>query len=516
MPRLLPLLALLLVAGLFRFQDLPGRVMHTDEAVIAVAVGRILEGSGFRYDPSDYHGPVLHYSAVPVAKLRGQHRFQDLDETTLRAVPAIYGMALVLLPFAFRRELGESGAWLAAWLTAVSPAMVFFSRYCIMEMPFVLFLGLAFLGAWRWVETRCVRWLVLAAAASGLLHATKETFVIHFAAAAGAWLLIGGRAGLAETFGFLRRNLRVILLAIAGAFALSAILLSDFLRNPRAIWDGVATYLLYLQRAEGGEAGHLQPWFAYFRWYFNTAPSDGFWYSELLVLPAAALGAWRAFFRDRVSPGGRFARWLAAYALLATLAYTIIPYKTPWSYLGVLHTLLLLGGYGIAGCIPKFSAERWSRPLGAAGVLLLAAITAQSWLYTRRIAFEDPANPAQPYVYAHTAQAFLGLVEHIGEIERRKGETASLLVAEEDNGWPLPWYRRHALGHNTYVSEIPRPLDPVPDIVAASTENFPDAAQALFKTHTQAPFPLRPGRMLYVYVRNELLPRDGEIGEAGE
>ncbi len=482
--------------------------MHTDEAVHAVTTARILEGGGFRYDPTDYHGPTLHFSTVPLALIRGQATFASLDELTLRAIPAVYGVALVLLCFAFRRELGTGGATVAAWLIALSPAMVFYSRYYIMEMMFVVFLGLTALGVLRWWQTRRTAWLVIAAIATGLLHATKETFVLHMAAGIGAVLLLHGRNAPGFALRIAREHGRTLLIAGLGAFALSSLLLSDFLRNPRAIFDGINTYFLYLQRAEGSEAGHLNPWYAYLVFYYNLRPTAGFWYSEFLVLPAAAFGVWSAF-RWRDVPGGAFIRWLALYVLLGTLIYSSIPYKTPWSYLGIHHGVLILAAWGIARLLP--SRGSGFRLPAVVGALALAAISTHAVVYNQR-SFERPGAPAQPHVYGHTLPEFLSLVEFIEQLERTHERPMSLLVAEESNGWPLPWYRRHVLGHNRYGDTLPRPFDDPPDIVAVSRLHFPSAAQMLNQTHDQRIFPLRPGVNLHVYFRQNLLP-DPEAAE---
>ena len=64
-PRSLPargafLVAILLAAAL-RLPDLASRPMHADEAVHAEKFGALLEGRGYAYDPSEYHGPTLYY-----------------------------------------------------------------------------------------------------------------------------------------------------------------------------------------------------------------------------------------------------------------------------------------------------------------------------------------------------------------------------------------------------------------------------------------------------------------------
>lgn len=511
MPRLLPLFALLIAAAALRFHDLPDRVMHTDEAIHAVTVGRLLAGETFKYNPKDYHGPTLHYSTLPVAWARGQSRFQDLDETTLRGVTAGYGILLVLMTFLFRRELGEAGAAFAAVLVAVSPMMVFFSRYYIMELPFAVFLALLGFACWRFTTDSDPRrrriWWILAGVAAGLLHATKETFVLHVAAMILAAALAGGRASLKASPAFLRQHSRAILASCALGFLVSAALLSHGFREPGAIWDGIRTYMLYLNRAEGTDAGHDQPWNYYFAVLFFLKPTGGFWYSEAGILMLGLAGAVRAWWpRAHTSKERLFPRALAIYTLATMVIYSIIPYKTPWSFLATVHGLLLLSGYALAGCLPDRRAGRpatASLVLAVTACLAFAATLAHALLYDRKMIADAPADPEQPMVYGHTSQEILKLTREIARLESLEGRALTLAVAEEQNGWPLPWYRRKALGSNRYGSTFPDSEEPA-DIVAVSTELFPDAAQAFFSSHLCKNYEIRPGVALHVFFRRGL------------
>src|SRR5207244_797388 len=102
-------------------------------------LGTLLEKHSFQYDPAEYHGPVLTYATLPVAWVAGQRRYADLSEWTIRMAPAIAGIALVLLSFAIARltgrNAGPNAGTAAALFTAVSPALVYYSRYYIAEMP---------------------------------------------------------------------------------------------------------------------------------------------------------------------------------------------------------------------------------------------------------------------------------------------------------------------------------------------------------------------------------------------
>ncbi len=132
-------IALTLLAAALRLPTLAARPMHADEAIHADKFGTLLEGGGYAYDPTEYHGPTLYYLTLLPAWLRGESRYVAIDEVTLRSVPAVLGVALVAAHFGLRGALGTAAAAFAAFLAAISPAMVFYSRYYIHEIPLVLF-----------------------------------------------------------------------------------------------------------------------------------------------------------------------------------------------------------------------------------------------------------------------------------------------------------------------------------------------------------------------------------------
>jgi len=146
------LLGAVLLAAALRFPDLALRPMHADEGVHADKFGTLLEGGGYAYDPSEYHGPTLYYLTLPSAWLQGASRYVDIDEVTLRAVPAALGVALVAAHLGAGAFLGPAGAAVAALLVAISPAMVFYSRYYIHETPLVFFTFGLLLAACRYLR----------------------------------------------------------------------------------------------------------------------------------------------------------------------------------------------------------------------------------------------------------------------------------------------------------------------------------------------------------------------------
>ncbi len=134
------LVAIALISGLaLRLARLDVRPMHHDEANQAVKFGALLERGEYHYDTQDHHGPTLYYLTLPAAWLRGQATLASLDERTLRGVTAVFGAATILLLPLLSGGAGRTAAATSAWLLALSPAMVFYSRMFIQESLFACF-----------------------------------------------------------------------------------------------------------------------------------------------------------------------------------------------------------------------------------------------------------------------------------------------------------------------------------------------------------------------------------------
>jgi uncharacterized protein (TIGR03663 family) len=184
MKRWSALALLLALAGALalRVPHLDTRPLHNDEAVNAVKLSELWQEGRYAYDPDEFHGPTLHYATLPFLWLSGARNSDELADATLRLAPVACGAGLILLLLLFADGLGRPAVIWGAIFTAISPAMVFYSRYFIHEMLLVFFTALTLGAGWRYAQTRSARWAVLTGAGLGLMFTTKETFVITVAA----------------------------------------------------------------------------------------------------------------------------------------------------------------------------------------------------------------------------------------------------------------------------------------------------------------------------------------------
>lgn len=142
--------SVMLVATFVRLYQLELRPMHHDEGVNGFFLNSLIRTGVFRYDPTNYHGPTLYYFTLPLAVIA--ERLQMYGTWTVRLLPLIFGLATVWLALGLRRYIGRIGALSAGALLALSPGVVFFSRYFIHEMMFVFFTFGIVVAALRFYE----------------------------------------------------------------------------------------------------------------------------------------------------------------------------------------------------------------------------------------------------------------------------------------------------------------------------------------------------------------------------
>ena len=133
--------------------------------------------NNYKYNPNEFHGPTLPYFTLPAAWLNGSHDFNDFTEATFRLVTVCFGVGLDCFIVIIDAGFGRGRTFGPPSLTALSPAMVFYSRYYIHEMLLVFFTALTGIAWWRYGKSGRFGWCVLAGAGLGLMWATKETFV---------------------------------------------------------------------------------------------------------------------------------------------------------------------------------------------------------------------------------------------------------------------------------------------------------------------------------------------------
>jgi uncharacterized protein (TIGR03663 family) len=503
-------LGLVLAVGslALRLPQLDRRPMHTDESVHAFKFLQLWEEGDYRYDPHEYHGPSLYYATLPLVWMSGAATRGELSESLIRLTPVCFGMLLVVLVLLAWREMGLAAAFWAAGFTALSPAMVFYSRYFIHEMMLVVF-SFGFLWClWRCTQHPGRGWMAGVGLCLGLMQATKETYVLCAGAAGVALLATRGWSHLrCEVPSRRKFAWRDSLWGIAAFLLVSVTLFTSFFQNWEGPVDAWRTYGIWITRAEG-QSPHVHPWWYYWELLLFTRRGSGPIWSEAILFGLGLVGMAAALGRHRqgsVDPG--WGRFLTFYTLALSAAYTVIRYKTPWCVLGFWHGWILLAGLGTARLVRavRWGTLRWI----AAGLLLCGA--AQLGAQAYRAAFPYADSQRNPHVYAHTLPSLLDLVEMVKAVAASSPagtNTVIKVMAEHGDYWPLPWYLREFRTTGWYGGVPAEPRDAAAPIVIASPQYEASLRAALGeRQRALGLFGLRPGVFLQLHVDADLWDR---------
>ncbi|HJJ59957.1 MAG TPA: TIGR03663 family protein [Methanocorpusculum sp.] len=167
------LLAILLLAIAIRFSCLDLKLFHHDEAIHAWYSYQLMTTGEYMYDPT-YHGPFLYYITSAMFSLFGD------SDLVGRILPYVFGCALIpLLYWIYRmRFLNGKVVCIASLFIAVSPMMVYFTRFLRNDI-FIIFFSLLLIAAMlAWMTKKKWYWLVLAGIAAAFGVCSKENMPI--------------------------------------------------------------------------------------------------------------------------------------------------------------------------------------------------------------------------------------------------------------------------------------------------------------------------------------------------
>ena len=485
--------AILTAAALLRLLFLTLKPLHHDEGVNGLFLANLFRTGYYHYDPANYHGPSLYYlAAIPTAINNLFHWGHGLSTFAIRFVTAAFGVGTVWLMLCLRRYLSTAGALAAAAFATISPGFVFFSRYFIHEMLFVFF-SLGVIVAWLWYrDTGKPLYLLLCSASAAMLFATKETWIIT----AGVWLIaipcttfylrlrgrgVDSSARIDEDATDLTANNTRLYLMAGSLFVLIAVLLySSFFTNPKGILDSVRTFTYWTKT--GQTSIYNREWSTYFSW---------MWPGETACLLFGGLGTIIALARAR----GYFSVFCAFWSIGIFAAYSLVPYKTPWLVLSIILPLTIMSGYLVGVAF---------QPGLRALIAVAAGIAVAASLYPAiDYSFVNYDNDTYPYVYAHTKRDFLGLISEIDALaDANPAKKAIGITVMSPEHWPMPWYLREYpnVGYWGHIVPTSEPI-----VIALNSQADEVARQLgggyrLYSTHE-----LRPGNMLVLFVRNDVL-----------
>lgn len=409
-------IAIIVVAIVLRFAWLDIKPAHFDEGINGWFADQMTKNGYYHYDPTNYHGPLHFYAVFLSQTLFGRNLW------ALRLPAIIASLLAIVVVLRFHVFFGRAAARLAALALAISPAGVFYGRYSIHESWMLLF-GLicmwGILGLWQFGTRRYLFALITGFVGMVL---TKETYLLHAVSMGLAgltlWIwqyVIPSRpAQPIVKQSWSRRDLvwssGVGLLAIV--FFYSGTFLD--MRGLTGLYETFAAWFKTGVEAAGHEKTSYE--WHHINYYWVAL----FWRYELPAL-AGLIGALLY-----IGASDARVRFLAIYGGGVLLAYSLIPYKTPWCIISIFWPFLLI--FGIV-----FTRHRF---LTYAAAIILGVSLQQSL----RLNFQNYTNEKEPYVYVQTYESISELTNpllKLAQSDPRYYKVSGQVLL--DSYYPIPW-----------------------------------------------------------------------------
>src|SRR5271166_5947176 len=521
---------ILLLAAIVRVAFLDIKPPHFDEGINGWFCDQMAKTGFYAYDPTNYHGPLHFYILFVSLQLFGRSLW------ALRLPVVLASLLTMFWIFLFRPFLSRTVCYLAALGMAISPGFIFYDRYSIHESWLVLFLVVTFWGILGISTSREPRyfWGFILGLTGMIL--TKETYIIHLAAFAAAGCLVlvlrrltrEGRSwqrpgvanpgvanpraansvanpGIASNAPPMRdrlhRRTRLPVRHIIGAILVAVTLIVFFYSGNSRYWRGLEglyqTFLPWTKTAVDA-AGHGKPDFDLFplvppfvahvpalralanfklNWYWIRLLLDYEWFAVAGLL-----------FSFRFILGGNPAlRFLAIYGLGVLLAYSIVPYKTPWCIISIAWPFLFLGA-----ALLEFIAKQLNRLVAVLVALPLFAHAAWKSYDLNFVKFD---NAKERYVYVQTFREYRNFVDPILEKGAKNPESKANLsgLVLLSSYFPIPWDLGEFpnIGYYNADSAWPQKLDA--DFIVVDEDKADKLEKGLKDRYFTKDFRLRDG-----------------------
>ena len=473
------------LGAFLRFFLLGIKPPHFDEGINGWFVDQMVKSGFYRYDPTNYHGPLHFYILLVCQTLLGRNLWAIRLPVVLASIFSIH-LTLKFEPF-----VGRNVSRLAALAMAVSPGFVFYGRYSIHEVWLLLFSLLFILGLLGLWQRGTVNYLWCAGMGLAGMILTKETYIIHVGCAliAGFVTWMSHRITTTPDAKLVKQSWTYLDLIVVAGTGLAVIIF--FYSGAFMNWPGVTglykTFAAWFKTGSQG-AGHEKPVYYWLQLITRY---------EQPVLVALVLAPLTQTIRNLSL------RYLAIYGVGTFLAYSIVTYKTPWCIISIVWPLLFIFGALVLNMPDQFRRATYAL---TAILLAISLGLSVSLNFFRCSTFNEfnwksersaPANVGQffawePYVYVQTYNDVWKLTKPLLRLAKAN-PTYYQLVGHliRTSTYPLPWM----LGDFTKVgyyehNNMPDKLDG--DFLVVQEDKIEEVESKLHDTYYTEPMTIRP------------------------
>ena len=447
-------LLIFIAAFILRFWQLDLKLLHHDEAIHSWFSYQLLTHNTWAYDPS-YHGPFLYFVTAGMFSAFGD------SDLIARLLPSLFGVLLIPLIYCIYRlgYINKNQTLLVSLFLAISPDMVYFSRFLRHDIFMLFFTFLLVVALFYYFERGQSRFAILAAiATAGALSCKEEMPVILIII--GSYFLIsiwGKRFTLPPQW---KKDLIICFLLV---IALCCTLYTGFGGHPDTIIGkdtGFAADGINFDVKTTGWYQAVEHWMDMHNQqrlggpYYYYIPLDLLYELPIFILAIIGTiqilfsGAWLSVIYRRLKNGihyhqfklktgdlatvssqqlklsqktnpksEKFFRFCVYWMILTMAFYAYVGEKVPWLIIPQLLPMCFVAVYKL----------NWQKTVVAlVGCIFLIVMT---W----HVAFV-PADVNEPIVQVQNS-------EEMREVMKIMDNSDRVVVASKDY-WPLPWYFR--------------------------------------------------------------------------
>jgi uncharacterized protein (TIGR03663 family) len=445
---------ILIGAILLRFWQLDLKLLHHDEAIHSWFSYELLTKGAWMYDPS-YHGPFLYYVTAGMFAAFGS------SDLVARLLPCMFGTLLIPLVYCVYRldYITKSQTLLVALFIAISPDMVYFSRFLRHDIFMLFFTFLLLVALLYYFNRGQARFVIIAAVATaGALSCKEEMPIILL-----IFMLFFGVSLWQGIFNLPNTWKRDLVLGLVLVIGIMSLLYTGFGGHPETLVGKNFQIAIQGTHFELNTTGWYQaidhwtsmhkqqrlggPWYFYFPLYLLY---------ELPIFILALVGTlqfilkgvdfrlflmrlkMRVKYRKTPVPAGDLAaisihqihtgkpvysksddffRLCIIWMILTMMFYAYVGEKVPWLIIPQLLPMCFVATYQL----------NWQKiAVALAGCLFLIAMT---W----HVAF-IPVDMNEPIVQVQNSEDMRLVMQLMDASDR-------VVIASKDY-WPLPWYYR--------------------------------------------------------------------------
>lgn len=438
---LLIFLLILLVASFLRLYALDLRPIHFDEGGgHAIGAQELFHHGTYTYNP-DFHGPFLYHITALSFYLFG------ISDISLRLMQALFGIGTVLVLFPLRRYFSKESVLIVALLIAISPSLVYYSRFALHDSFFVFFTMASVVSLFLYDKTRKNIYAYLFAINLAFLFTVKENAYIFLAilvvylgveflfylSKGKKKLSIRIRKNILSMFDWIKNNKKMLIICLILFSLIFTTFYTSFFRFPNNLQIALTQPFIHWFKKSTEQSGFAQNYTFYLKILENY---------EFLIFFPAILGIFSVFIQN-----DKYTRFVFLFGLISLIVYLFIPYKEPNN---VVHIVLPL-----AICVGMFFeilSKKVNKKIFNLIVVVFLLVACYSLYLSWKLSFVKYSDEDNYLVYVQTVDDIKPMLKLMKEITDRKGKDISITVDIPQTEYPLSWYFRDYTNVK-YISE---------------------------------------------------------------